>query len=123
MTGIDETFGLRGAGSGLGVSRRALLGRASVAATGLAAGGLVRTASADAALPGAAAYSAEVPAAWFDLALELVQTTPGFLPPVAARAFGYAGVALHEAPTRLPAARRTAIITGRRSPTARSRRS
>jgi hypothetical protein len=97
MTGIDETFGLRGADSRRGVSRRAFLGRASVAATGLAAGGLVRTASADAALPGAAAYSAEVPAAWFDLALQLVQTTPGFLPPVAARAFGYAGVALHEA--------------------------
>jgi hypothetical protein len=38
-----------------------------------------------------------VPAAWFRLALELVRTTPGFSPPVAARAFGYAGVALHEA--------------------------
>jgi hypothetical protein len=38
-----------------------------------------------------------VPAAWFDLARELVRTTPGFSPPVASRAFGYAGVALREA--------------------------
>jgi PAP2 superfamily len=38
-----------------------------------------------------------VPAAWFDLALELIRTTPGFSPPVASRALGYAGVALYEA--------------------------
>jgi hypothetical protein len=38
-----------------------------------------------------------VPTAWFDLALGLVRTTPGFSPPVASRAFGYAGVALYEA--------------------------
>ncbi|HEU0248567.1 MAG TPA: phosphatase PAP2 family protein [Gaiellaceae bacterium] len=38
-----------------------------------------------------------MPTAWFDLALGLVRTTPGFSPPVASRAFGYAGVALHEA--------------------------
>jgi hypothetical protein len=48
-------------------------------------------------LPAAAAYGAEVPAAWFALALDLVRTTPGFSPPVASRAFGYAGVALREA--------------------------
>jgi hypothetical protein len=49
------------------------------------------------ARPGPAAFGAEVPAAWFDLALDLVRTTPGFSPPVAARAFAYAGIALHEA--------------------------
>jgi hypothetical protein len=32
-----------------------------------------------------------------DLALDLVRTTPGFSPPVASRAFGYAGVALYQA--------------------------
>ena len=42
-------------------------------------------------------HGAEVPLAWFDLARTLVQTTPGFSPPVAARAFGYTGVALYEA--------------------------
>jgi hypothetical protein len=49
--------------------------------------------------PGPSAFSAEVPAAWFDLALDLVRTTPGFSPPVAARAFAYAGIALREAVT------------------------
>jgi hypothetical protein len=45
----------------------------------------------------ASAYTAEVPLRWFELALELVRTTPGFSPSVASRAFGYAGVALYEA--------------------------
>lgn len=40
---------------------------------------------------------ASVPLAWFDLALTLTRTTPGFTPPVAARALGYAGVTLYEA--------------------------
>jgi PAP2 superfamily len=48
-------------------------------------------------LPPASRFDAEVPTAWFDLALALVRTTPGFTPPVASRAFGYAGVALYEA--------------------------
>lgn len=39
---------------------------------------------------------AAVPSGWFDLVLTLVRTTPGFSPPVAARAFGYAGIALYE---------------------------
>ena len=41
-------------------------------------------------------FDAEVPTAWFDLARTLVQSTPGFSPPVAARAFGYAGITLYE---------------------------
>ena len=45
----------------------------------------------------AEACGAEVPLAWFELAQTLVRTTPGFTPPVAARLFGYAGVALYEA--------------------------
>src|SRR3954447_24134998 len=49
--------------------------------------------------PGPPAYGAEVPAAWFDLALDLVRTTPGYSPPVAARTFAYAGIALREAVT------------------------
>ncbi len=42
-------------------------------------------------------HSADVATAWFDMQLELAKTTPGFSPPVAARAFGYSGVALYEA--------------------------
>ncbi len=41
-------------------------------------------------------HDAAVATAWFDLYRTLVQETPGFSPPVAARAFGYAGVTLYE---------------------------
>ncbi|MFN0150169.1 MAG: vanadium-dependent haloperoxidase [bacterium] len=47
--------------------------------------------------PPAGASSSEVPRAWFDLYLTLTKQTAGFTPPVASRAFGYAGVALYEA--------------------------
>lgn len=40
--------------------------------------------------------SGEVTMDWFDLHLRLVRETPGFSPPIAARSFGYAGVALYE---------------------------
>lgn len=53
--------------------------------------------------PGAAAasrpadtYSAGVATEWFTLALQLTQQTPGFSPPVAARALAYLGLALYE---------------------------
>jgi hypothetical protein len=39
---------------------------------------------------------AEVPMAWFRLAVTLVRTTPGNTGPVAARTFGYMGLALYE---------------------------
>jgi hypothetical protein len=42
-------------------------------------------------------FDAEVPTAWFDLAGALVRMTPGFSPPVASRAFGYAGLTAYEA--------------------------
>ena len=48
-------------------------------------------------VPPASSFDSSVPRAWFDLALTLTRTTPGFTPPVASRAFGYAGVALYEA--------------------------
>jgi membrane-associated phospholipid phosphatase len=44
----------------------------------------------------ASAYSAAVATEWFQLALLLTQQTPGFSPPVAARALGYLGLALYE---------------------------
>ena len=42
-------------------------------------------------------HNADVPIAWFQLSLQLVKETPGYSPPVAARAFGYMGVTLYEA--------------------------
>ena len=42
-------------------------------------------------------YDHSVATAWFDQILELIRQTPGFSPPVAARALGYAGVTLYEA--------------------------
>jgi membrane-associated phospholipid phosphatase len=81
-----------------GLSRRALLQRAASSAVGLVAIAATRSEPASGhAWPGASAYDAEVPTAWFDLALGLVRTTQGLSPPVVSRAFGYAGVALYEA--------------------------
>jgi hypothetical protein len=47
--------------------------------------------------PPASAYSSEVAGYWFKLLVQLARKTPGYTPPVAARTFGYAGVALYEA--------------------------
>lgn len=41
-------------------------------------------------------YTSDVPLAWYKLANTLVRTTPGHAPPVAARTFGYMGLALYE---------------------------
>ena len=85
-----------GGHTGPRLDRRALLGVA--ASAGLVAVGLTRSRPASAGgWPNASAYDADVPTAWSDLTLVLVRTTPGFSPPVASRAFGYAGVALYEA--------------------------
>jgi hypothetical protein len=56
-----------------------------------------RPALAQANLPPASAYDASVATAWFDLLGELVRQAPGFTPPVASRAMGYAGVTLYAA--------------------------
>ncbi len=42
-------------------------------------------------------YSSDVATKWAALQLKLTKDTPGFSPPVAARAFGYAGIAMYEA--------------------------
>jgi membrane-associated phospholipid phosphatase len=44
----------------------------------------------------ASQFSANVATEWFQLDLQLIQQTPGFSPPVAARALGYLGLALYE---------------------------
>lgn len=42
-------------------------------------------------------YSADVATKWADLHLKVTRTTAGFTPPVASRAYGYAGLAMYEA--------------------------
>ncbi|MEY2860223.1 MAG: hypothetical protein RL392_681 [Pseudomonadota bacterium] len=54
-----------------------------------------QTANATVAKP-ASAYSSGVVYDWFALAFQLIQQTPGFSPPVAARAMGYMGLSLYE---------------------------
>ena len=77
--------------------RRFLLGLGSAGAVA-SAGALSPALASDAPLgPHAGRFDAEVPTAWFDLALRLVRTTTGFTPPVASRAFAYAGITLYEA--------------------------
>jgi hypothetical protein len=58
---------------------------------------LGRPAQAAPRFPDAGQFDATVPLAWFDLALQLVERTPGYSPPVASRALGYTGVTLYEA--------------------------
>jgi membrane-associated phospholipid phosphatase len=65
------------------------------ALVGLAMPLRAQQADAGAAKP-ADAYSASVATEWFGLGLLLAQQTPGFSPPVVARAFGYIGLTLYE---------------------------
>ncbi|MBD2715252.1 vanadium-dependent haloperoxidase [Microvirga sp. STR05] len=44
----------------------------------------------------ATSYTAEVADKWAKLTLQLVRTSPGFTPPVTARALGYAGLTMYE---------------------------
>lgn len=97
MTGPVRRAG-RGPGADGRLTRRKLLAGAAAGGSALALSGFRPSKLLAApAWPPPSAYAAEVPLLWFDLALELVRTTPGFSPPVASRAFGYAGVALYEA--------------------------
>lgn len=79
-------------------TRREFLSRAGAVAVALAAPSLVRVrTSANPRFPGAEDFDAATATDWFDLALDLVRTTSGCSPPVASRAFGYAGITLYEA--------------------------
>jgi len=44
----------------------------------------------------ASEYASEVVLAWVELTLKLTEETPGYSPPVAARVYGYSGLALYE---------------------------
>ncbi len=76
-------------------SRREFLKNASLAAAWLA----LPTSWAVVGRPDlrpAKAYDAGVALTWFDFALHLVKTTPGYSPPVASRTFAYLGIGLYE---------------------------
>jgi hypothetical protein len=83
------------------IGRRELLRAAAAVSATLALGSMpaaLRIAAARAAPGhlGPSALDATVATSWFDQLSSLAQVTPGFSPPVASRAFGYAGVALYE---------------------------
>jgi hypothetical protein len=67
-----------------------------VAATPLPSYAQSAPTTAASAAPPASAYSANVATEWMQLALLLTQQTPGFSPPVTARALGYLGLTLYE---------------------------
>ncbi|MDF2749094.1 MAG: hypothetical protein K0T00_269, partial [Gaiellaceae bacterium] len=73
------------------LTRRALVVRAGATAVALVTAQATPGLAAVRRFLGAEAFDADVPTAWFDLARELVQRTPGYSPPVAARALGYTG--------------------------------
>ena len=80
------------------LTRRAFVTRLGGAAVTLATVGLPALPAAASTRPrGAHRVSAAVPTAWFDLSLRLVRSASGFSPPVASRAFAYAGLTLYEA--------------------------
>lgn len=77
-----------------GMSRRAVLGWMAGSAVAASTGTWWWGLPAGAAASGSPSTVADD---WFDLLRALVAGTPGYSPPVAARAFGYAGVGLYEA--------------------------
>jgi hypothetical protein len=99
MIDHDGTHAIAGRDVSVRIARRDALryGAAGVAALALDLGSLRSLAWASPSTPSADRFDADVPTAWFDLSLRLVRGTAGFSPPVAARAFAYAGIALYEA--------------------------
>lgn len=83
-----------------GLTRREVLRVLAVASGAVtvpaSVGALAAQAGPDQPRP-ATLLSATAARAWFDLALPLIQHTPGYSPPVASRALAYLGVALYEA--------------------------
>ena len=76
---------------------RRLAGAALLATTLLAASCSQDAEIVAPASPATATYPAEAATKWADMELRLIKTGTGFSPPVAARALGYAGVALYGA--------------------------
>jgi hypothetical protein len=84
------------------LSRRQLLSGAAAGTAGMMIAGALPTMAAVPASPStppaaAATFDGRVATEWFDLMLRLIRGTPGYTPPVAARAIGCAGLGLYEA--------------------------
>jgi hypothetical protein len=84
------------------MTRRALLASAGQVGAGALVASLAGTRLSALAAPTAwqspaTSQRADVATAWFRLVLQLIQQTPGYTPPVTARALGYLGVTLYEA--------------------------
>ena len=79
------------------LTRRDFMIRAGTSTAGLMSVGVL-SAPVQAAGTGSGVdqFEAEIATAWFDLSLDLVKGTSGYSPPVASRAFAYAGVTLYE---------------------------
>jgi hypothetical protein len=78
------------------MARREFLARAGGVVAGAALWSPTSAALAARRFPRADDVDATVATAWFDQALDLVRRTPGYSPPVASRAFAYAGMGLYE---------------------------
>ena len=85
------------AGAKLSARLRSLTGAALLATTLLATGCSEDAEVAAPSSPATDTYSADAATKWADMELRLIRTGTGFSPPVAARALGYAGVALYGA--------------------------
>ena len=94
----------------VGLSRRELLVGGSTFLGAAALGVLGPSAFALASSDRPEEFDSAVATGWFDLALTLVRATPGFTPPVASRALGYAGVTLYE--SVVPGSRRYRSLEG-----------
>jgi hypothetical protein len=81
------------------LDRRRFLQLAGLTTVGMGVAGLSSPAAAAPATstPGTGTYSGDVAVQWFERLRQLVRVTPGFSPPVAARAYGHAGVTLYQA--------------------------
>jgi hypothetical protein len=99
--GVGVRTGGAGGAGGVLTRRQLLQGVAAAAATAALGGlpSLLRVPPAAAAPPHLppSSYPSTVATDWFHLLGELVRTTGGFSPPVASRAFAYAGVTVYEA--------------------------
>jgi PAP2 superfamily len=82
------------------LDRRQFLQLSGLTAAGLSVASLFSPAVAApsaTSTPSTGAYSADVAVQWFERLRQLVRVTLGFSPPVAARAYGHAGVTLYQA--------------------------
>lgn len=87
-------------GDSAAIDRRTFLKLGGAAVGAAALGGLSAPTAFAATTNTALDFGHGVATSWMDRALQLIKTTPGFTPPVASRALGYAGVTLYQSLVR-----------------------